>query len=193
MNEQAMVGAMPETLAAPQLQTMPMPEMAQMPQAAQPRRGGGLRNVAGVLGDMLSTAAGGQARFLPNMMQERDEQRQLQLRQQMQAEQRAYEESQWRARQDYERNNPAPDAFTRSLVAAGIDPNSEEGRRLARQRAINMADPMQTVNNGDGTFTLVRPSQFGQPAPQAAPSAPDTLPSDFDFGGPTPTASGGFR
>jgi hypothetical protein len=108
MNEQAMVGAMPETLAAPQMQTMPMPEM---PQAAQPRRGGGLRNVAGVLGDMLSQAAGGQARFLPNMMQERDEQRQLQLRQQMQAEQRAYEESQWRQRQDYERANPEPRYF----------------------------------------------------------------------------------
>lgn len=176
MNEQAMTGHMPDALAQPQLQTIAMPMLPQtapqMPAQPAPQRGGGLRNVAGVLGDMLSQASGGQARFLPQMMQERQQQRQLQLQAQQQAEQRAYEESQWRQHQDYQRANPEPDAFMRTLTSAGIDPNSAEGRRLIRQRAMNMADPMQTVNNGDGTFTLVRPSQLGQPAPQAAPNRP---------------------
>lgn len=108
MNEQAMTGPMPEALAAPQLQTMPMPQTQSVP---APRRGNGLRNVAGVLGDMLATAGGGRAMFIPQMMQERDEQRQLQLRQQLQAEDRAYEESQWQRRADYERANPAPRFF----------------------------------------------------------------------------------
>ena len=190
MNDMAMQGQMPSTLAAPQLQPMQMP---QMPAQPEPQRGGGLRNVAGVLGDMLSQASGGQARFLPQMMQERQQQRQMQLQQQQQAEQRAYDESQWRQRQDYQRANPEPDAFMRSLTAAGIDPNSPRGRALLAQRVTNMADPMQTINNGDGTFTMIRTSALQPQSPaNATPAAPDTLPPDFDFGGPTQPASGGF-
>lgn len=177
MNEQAMTGPMPAALAHPQLQTMPMPPMAAVPQNA-PRRGNGLRNVAGVLGDMLSQAAGGQARFLPQMLQERDQQRQMQLRAQQQAEERAYEESQWRARQEWQQAHPDPQPPTemeRVLQAAGYAPGSPEYTTQMQAYARNRADPMQTINNGDGTFTLVRPSQLqsqGRPAPQAAPNRP---------------------
>ena len=198
LTDMGMTGPMPSALAAPQLQTQPMPMLPQTGIQSAPRRGGGnLRNIAGVLGDALAQASGGQARFLPQMMHDREQQRQLQLQQQQQAEQRAYDESQWRARQDYQRANPEPDAFMRSMVAAGIDPNSDRGRALLSQRVSNMADPMMTVNNGDGTYTLIRTSQVQQRSQgdttPAAPSAPDTLPPDFDFGGPTQPASGGFR
>ena len=94
MNEQAMTGPMPSALAAPQLQTQPMPMLPQTGIQSAPQRGGGVnfRNIAGVLGDALAQASGGQARFLPQMMHDREQQRQLQLQQQQQAEQRTYEQ-----------------------------------------------------------------------------------------------------
>ena len=96
---------MPGVLAAPQLQTMAMPMLPQTGIQSAPQRGGGVnfRNIAGVLGDALAQASGGQARFLPQMMHDREQQRQLQLQQQQQAEQRAYEQAIWQQRQDYQR------------------------------------------------------------------------------------------
>lgn len=210
MNGQAMMGAMPDTLAGPQLQTMPMPQMPPMPQAPQDGRPTGARRIAGLLSSFASGALGQPDRYGDMIAQREQEQRQLQLRQQMQAEERAYEESRWRARQDYERANPEPDAFMRSMVAAGIDPNSDEGRRLIRQRVTNMADPLQFINNGNNTVTAIRGSQLGgQMAPAATPSGPavGTISNGYRFkggnpndrnswepvGGQTQPASGNFR
>jgi len=196
-----MQGQMPGVLAAPQLQTMAMPQMpSQMPQGA-PQMGDGIRptgarRIAGLLSSFASGALGQPDRYGNMIAQRQQEQRQLQLQQQQQAEQRAYDESQWRTRQDYQRANPEPDAFMRSMIAAGIDPNSDEGRRLMHQRVVNMADPMMTMNNGDNTFTLVRPSQL-QPQANAssAPSRPAigaTVADPRRTGGQTPPASANF-
>jgi len=173
MQDMAMQGQNP--IAAPQLQTIPMPQMIAQQNAPQMNDGRphGARRIAGLLSSFASGALGVPDRYGQGVMQQQEQQRQMQLQQQQQTEQRAYAESQWRAHQDYERQNPEPDAFMRSMVAAGIDPNSDEGRRLTRQRVTNMADPMVTMNNGDNTFTLVRPSQLQpQGQPQATPSRP---------------------
>ncbi len=59
---------------------------------------------------------------------------------------------QWTQRQEYERAHPAPDAFTQTLTAAGIDPASEQGRGLYRQRVTNMtAPPLMAVDGFDAT------------------------------------------
>ena len=107
---------MPDALAAPQLQTMAMPQMpSQMPQGA-PQMGDGIRptgarRIAGLLSSFASGALGQPDRYGNMIAQRQQEQRQLQLQQQQQAEQRAYDESQWRARTDYQRQNAAPSQF----------------------------------------------------------------------------------
>lgn len=197
MNEQAMTGPMPSALAAPQLQTQPMPMLPQTGIQSAPQRGGGVnfRNIAGVLGDALAQASGGQARFLPQMMHDREQQRQLQLQQQQQAEQRTYEQAVWQQRQDYQRAHPDPQQPTemeRVLQAAGFVPGSPQYIEQMRTYARNRADPMQTINNGDGTFTLVRPSQL---QPQTAPARPaigETVADPRRAGGQTPPASANF-
>ena len=69
----------------------------------------------------------------------------------------------------------APSEFERSLQLAGIEPGTPEFINLARQRAMNQADPARVVANGDGTFTFARGSHLGaggMTPPRAAPSGP---------------------
>jgi len=209
-----MQGQMPIALAAPQMQTMAMPQMpAQMPQGA-PQMGDGIRptgarRIAGLLSSFASGALGQPDRYGNMIAQRQQEQRQLQLQQQQQVEQRAYDQAIWQQRQDYQRANPEPDAFMRTLTAAGIDPNSDEGRRLIRQRAVNMADPLQFINNGNNTVTAVRGSELGGRVSSPAASGPavGSVHNGYRFrggnpndraswepvGGQTPPASGNFR
>ena len=195
-----MQGQMPDALAAPQLQTMAMPQMpSQMPQGA-PQMGDGIRptgarRIAGLLSSFASGALGQPDRYGNMIAQRQQEQRQLQLQQQQQAEQRAYEQATWQQRRDYERANPEPQQPTemeRVLQAAGFVPGSPQYIEQMRTYARNRADPMQTINNGDGTFTLVRPSQL---QPQTAPTRPaigETVADPRRAGGQTPPASANF-
>lgn len=176
---QILQGQMPPGLASPQLQTMPMPPMPQG--APAPRRGNGLRNVAGVLGDMLATAGGGRAMFIPQMMQEREQQRQLQLQQQLQAEQRAYEESQWQRRQDYARANPEPRYFEDNAGNQWqMGPN---GPQLVFRDPTPRYQFVQGVD-ADGNTVM---QQVPIPNNVPAPSAPQVSPQG------APQASGGLR
>jgi len=83
----------------------------------------------------------------------------------------------WIRKEQYKAANPTPDAFERTLGMAGIDPNSPEGRALARQRAESMArDPndefVVVPIPGRGTYAGPRsglPMAMGQ---AAAPTAP---------------------
>lgn len=179
MNDIAMQGRVPVDLAQPQLQPMAMPQMA--PQASPQMNDGrphGARRIAGLLSSFASGALGMPDRYGQSVAHNQEQQRQLQLAQQQQTQDRAYEESQWRARQEWQQAHPDPQPPTemeRVLQAAGYAPGSPEYTTQMQAYARNRADPMQTINNGDGTFTLVRPSQLqsqGRPAPQAAPNRP---------------------
>lgn len=70
----------------------------------------------------------------------------------------------------------ADDVFTRTLIAAGIDPNSEQGRALYAQRANTMASPApQMIGNPETGYQWVQPPGMvpgGNPAPSGASSPP---------------------
>lgn len=71
-----------------------------------------------------------------------------------------------------------PSGYTAELMAAGIDPNSDEGKGLLRQKAMNSADPFVTMSNPQGSYFGPRsglPGALGiaPPVPTAAaPAAP---------------------
>ncbi len=48
-------------------------------------------------------------------------------------------------------NQPADDAFTRSMVAAGIDPASPQGKALYAQRTATMASPAPQMTGSPAT------------------------------------------
>lgn len=128
--------------------------------------------IAGVIGDTLAQWGGGQATFLPG----------LQARQQQAEQAAAYQRkrtddfSDWRMKQDYEAAHPkAPtdDTFTRTLMSAGIDPTSEQGKALYRQRAATLASPAPNfVSDGAGGGRWVAPPSPGLLGGGGAPQAP---------------------
>lgn len=156
-----------------------------MPQFQKPNT---LQTIAGIIGDTLSTAGGGQASFLPGLAQ----QRQLQAQGQMEAAKRAAEYGDFTKRHDYEVAHPkaqADDVFTRTLSAAGISPTSPEALKLYRQRAETLANPTpQWVADGFGGGRFIDPRGAGSAPPQApvgrltpmqggaAPGGPRTFP-----------------
>jgi|GEM_PF-3326180 len=122
---------------------------------------------------------GGVARLNEGMAQ------QQQAAAQAAAEQRkrSLDMADWQAKEEYQRANPmpsAPDAFERTLAGAGIDPNSEEGRALYRERAASMA-------GGQDEFVVV-------PVPGGTYAGPKSgLPAAMGQGGPPPAPVGNLR
>lgn len=96
---------------------------------------------------------------------------------------------QWLWQQQWQRDNPAPTEFERSLRAAGIDPNSEEGRNLARQRAMNQANPMTAIDvtmpDGSTQRQWIRPPTGGAPATPQGPQ-PGAIEDGYRFRGGDP-------
>lgn len=97
---------------------------------------------------------------------------------------------------------PAPSDFERRLIAGGIQPGTPQWAQMNLGAAQNIADPTVTIPLPGGQ-TYVGPrsgmqAALGGGGPVSSPSGggvqpPSTLPPDFDFGGPTQNASGGFR
>lgn len=176
--------------------TQPMPPAP--PEAKKPGafgKGGDAWKIMGIIGDALQTAAGGQATYAPAIMSLQEQiakENQFQQRLQAQAEQRRLEREQGlqdqKALIDYRNTNPTPDSFQKALLAAGIDPNSDEARNLARKRAEMLTNPVQLVPDGMGGYQAVRPNESGGGLPQGYdPSEWELVPGDA--GG---NASGGF-
>ena len=125
-------------------------------------KNGGWRDVVGALGDALATASGGQGIYMPQKLQQ-----QKLMQQQQQAEaQRKAELQDWLWKQQWERDNPAPaqpTEFERTLNAGQFDP--ETRLNLIRQRAQNVADPLQAITtygpDGSQGLQFIRPSQMG--------------------------------
>lgn len=147
-------------------------------------QGGVGRGIAGTLGDFLLQQSGNQPIYQPAMRQ------QGAIRaQQQQAEAKRFADNQdWMGREAFKRSNPTPNDFTKNLISAGIDPASADGQKLYRERVQNQADPLQRVDNGNGTFSFVRPSQMrqgGLPGGQGVPSA-GTVKGGYRFKGGNP-------
>lgn len=106
----------------------------------------------------------------------------------------------WQRKYEYERANPkerADDVFTRTLTSAGIDPASEQGRNLFRQRAATMASPApQMIGDAEHGYNWVTPPS--QVLPGAIGTPPQSLGAELPpgwkiEGGGAGNGAGGFR
>ncbi|WP_426256053.1 hypothetical protein [Sphingomonas sp. DC2300-3] len=123
----------------------------------------------------------------------RFEQQQANVRAQEDARRRQQERDEWIWREDYKRAHP-DDQFTQYMQAAGIDPRSQQGQALYRQRAESMAaPPLMAVDGydaqGNQTKTFYPRTAFGggmggQPAP--AGPAVGTIRNGYRFNGGNP-------
>lgn len=180
-------------------QSMNMP-VGEMPigvaQISQPAKrgifgkGGKAWDVLGAFGDAFS---GNEPIYA---MAKQAEQNRLFEAQKAQA-QRMQEREDFLFREDYKRANAAPDEpkdqLTRYMLAAGIDPNSEEARGMYRAAAQNAAYPVQGVPftdaQGNSGIQFIRPGQM-----QGAPDVPTAPVGKLrPIGGSGGNVTGGFR
>lgn len=176
------------------------------PEAAQPEQrrpglgsrlfGSGWESKLAAFGGLLAGDQHAVARYHGQQQQERQLAEQRAFEQQQASQARQTDWADWVQRQEYTRNNPeprAPDAFDIALQRGGIDPNSEQGREMYRQRAESMArDPndqwVSVPIPGQGTYFGPQ-SGLAQIYGRPAAEAPETLPPDFSFAPPRANGS----
>lgn len=173
--------------------------------AALPQKGGGWRDVLGVISEGLAGAAGnGPGVYMQSKMRDKEMQRQDSLYQRQRADQMV----DWRAKQEWERNNPKPvnnDTSADFEYISGI-----LGREAATQWLKNKTDPVVSIpvpggtylgpRSGLGSVTKGGGQSSGGPAIGAVEDGyrfkggdPSKRESWEPVGGPTPPASGIFR
>ena len=158
-------------------------------------RGGGWQDVVGGIADALAgrpiyqTAQRDQRQHDYEMQQFRMQAAQ----QQAQRDQdRQWQQQNWLQQQIWKQSHP-DDEFTQYITAAGIDPQSDQGRNLYRQRAESMAaPPLVSVDGfdpqGNQTKTFYPRTAFGGGGGQPAPAGPPvgTVRNGFRFQGGNP-------
>lgn len=149
--------------------------------------------IAGLLGDAISRASGGDAVVLPMMLQERKQQAEDAIWSRRQALQRdqARADKEW----EWAHKPAADDQFTRALEASGVKQGTSEYAAAMKRRVdtlLNPMTPMQTTDaNGDPSVTWVPRNP-----PAQTPGAPQITPEMWNLGiplgGATPPASPPF-
>lgn len=167
---------------------MPQPQM-QPHHLAQPEQqrpglgtrllGEGWENKVGTLGALMAGDQNAVSRYHQQQQAEMQAQRQAAAQQAADLRERSLDRQDFMFEQDYRRNNPAPrapDAFDRALAGAGIDPASEQGRQMYRNRAEALArdpnDEFVVVPVPGGTYAGPRSGlaeAMGQSGPPARP------------------------
>lgn len=148
------------------------------------------RQIIGVIGDTLATLGGGQGVYMPAMlrMQEQDAEIRARLQEAIAKRQAEREEKQWEWQ-----NKPQEDKdqLTRYMRAAGIDPNSDQGRKMYADAAMNAANPVQGVpftdDRGNSGVQFIRPSAMGGQGGAAAPTSQaeyESLPAGAQYRAP---------
>lgn len=159
------------------------------------KQGLGLRDIIGIAGEALGGAVGrGPGVYTQMKLQDRERQRQLQQAQT--DRQQAMED--WTAKQIWERQNPAP--INNDTVNDYNFYASKFGTEYADQYLKDKNDPVVNIPLPGGQVFIGPRSRLdaalkgGGQASGVTPggSPPATLPADFNFGGPTPPASGTF-
>lgn len=151
----------------------------------EPRKGFDWGKALGVLGDSLSILGGGQASYVPLMQQRRLQAAARAYAEQQYQRRRADEQQDWEAREQWKRDHPAP--VNNDTVA---DYNFWKQTLAPDQFKTwlqNRIDPPQYRQGPDGSFYRINPT-----APPSF-SAEDWESGTPMNGGPTPSASGGFR
>lgn len=182
--------------ALPQMQQPNLGPQISLPPQQKPK---GM--FAGGWGDAIAAALGGYAAGMGNPIGghvvQSLHQKKMQQQQQQQAEEQYNRKQQdeqawWYQQQAYKQANEKPDqtAFAKDLIAAGIDPNSDQGRALYQRYVENKANPFTQMVRTNPDGSEVREWM----RPPTVPTAPvgRLIPLDDDEGGPTPQASGNF-
>ena len=134
------------------------------------------------IGDILLRASGnGGNPMLHYKLQEQAQKQAMAQRQQMAEQQRQWgrEDKQWEWENEPQQPQK-PTALMQNYEYLRQNHPDQAEAFLKRQ-----TDPIQWITGPDG---IPRPYGVG-----GVSTPPDTLPADFDFGGPTQPASGGFR
>jgi len=143
--------------------------------------------VAGAVGDALQNWSGGKGTFLPGLQRQQE----LGQQQALYNQRRADDYTDWERKQQYAAAHPdaaKDDVFARTLIGAGIDPASPQGRMLYSQRAQSLANPAQFIPDGAGGGQYVRPNATMMP-----PTAPIGKLTPLGAGGATPQGARPFR
>lgn len=146
--------------------------------------------IIGMIGDTLSTLGGGQGVYMPNMlrMQQQDAEIRARLQEAITKRQADREDKQWEWQ-----NKPQEDKdqLTRYMRAAGIDPMSDQGRKMYADAAMNAANPVQGVpftdDRGNSGVQFIRPSAMGGQGGAAAPTSQaeyEALPAGAQYRAP---------
>ena len=164
--------------------TAPLPPIMapQAPPQPQQQAGGRIKpHWLGILADALAGAAGQPGRYAQHLQQRQQDERGEANYQRRREDDR----SDWLWKQQNE--SRAPSEFDRMMDAAGVPADQRPAMyRQALERKIN---PPRTIVLADGSVMELPGGASPFPAVPPRPVGPLT-PID---GGPTPTASGGFR
>lgn len=172
------------------------PAMTAEPSPMTPKKGFDWGKLIGVLGDSLSIAGGGQAMYVPNLIDQRNRRQAQEYAEQTYQRRRGDEWSDWEKQQQWQRDNPKPrdpTNFEQILDAAGVQ--GDERIKLLRMKAQNEAQgvPMAVdITNPDGSVgrQYIRPGSIGSAQPP--PQRPIGKLTPYG-GGQTATPSGNFR
>ncbi len=166
-----------------------------MTATAQPQKKGfDWGKLIGVLGDSLSIAGGGQAQFVPNMIDQRNRRQAQDYAEQTYQRRRGDEQQDWQARQEWELANKPP--VNNDTVNDYQFISTTLGEEAAKQYLRTIADgpPVAVdVANPDGSVTrqFIPRSQM-QGGGMVAPQKPVGKLTPYG-GGQTATPSGNFR
>jgi hypothetical protein len=127
-----------------------------------PKSGGGTRHIVGILADALAGLAGQQGTYGPMMAQRRLLEAREAAQQRNAQQQRQWGNEDWMARQQWERDNPAP--RVNDTVEDFNFIREQLGPEMGAKFLQNRADPPRYVQGPDGQFYPVQTAQ--------APTAP---------------------
>lgn len=150
----------------------------------------GVKQGIGILGDTLSILGGGQATYAPAMVDQRKQDAEIRARLQAQSEQRkaGREDYAWKAQYDKVNKPPEEDQLTQWMRLSGIDPASEQGRKMYGTALQNKVNPPQYRQGGDGKFYRI---DIGDATPPTFTD--DDWNQGQPMGGSVGNGTGGFR
>lgn len=187
--------AMLPTIAGGGMSGGPPSTMVAAAAPEQPKKGFDWGRLVGVLGDSLSIAGGGQAQYVPNLIDQRNRQQAMNYAEQQYQRRRGDEQQDWRARQEWELANKPP--VNNDTVNDYQFISTTLGEEAAKQYLRTIADgpPVAVdVANPDGSVTrqFIPRSQMQGGGGMVAPQKPVGKLTPYG-GGQTATPSGNFR
>lgn len=169
----------------------------QMPQTAteQPQKPGfDWRKLLGVLGDSLSIAGGGQAQYVPSLIENRQRQQAQAYADQQYQRRRQDENTDWMARQEYEAaHRPPPNPYRWESNDGSLMELGPDGQPRVAYKDPTPKIEWMTVDNGDGTKSVI---PYGPNGPlgdsSGAPRRPKGKLTPYT-GGQSGAPAGNFR